>query len=345
MTGRVRVLGIPVLVDASWTIVGALVFGAFYLTAVTAGAALGRAVAIAGSGVVLLGAGVLGHELSHALAARLRGIPVVQVTLFAFGGYSQLETEPERPGDELFVAAAGPVASLALAGGLFGLAAAVPAGWDGAGEVLGMLALVNLGVALFNLLPGLPLDGGRVLRALLRRRRSARAATVLAARSGRVLAILLVASGVGAAVAGWPIALWNVPVGLLLYRLAHAGEMEAGPKTLVAEVMESAGDPVTPGEVVRPTRFLPVVDDGVVVGLVPPGAEAGTAAERMIALRRSDLVDGSQRLADVARRLRRGRRPAVVLDGRRMVGVLRPEAVRWTSSDWQSQETTAGSHD
>jgi Zn-dependent protease len=323
----VRVFGIPVVVDVSWTIIGTLVGAAFYLTAIDAGEPVLAAAVIAVVGAVLLAAGVLGHELSHAVVARLRGIPVVTVTLFAFGGYSQLEQEPDRPADELVVAAAGPIASCALAAGLFAIRAILPEAWAGAGDVLMMLALVNLGVGLFNLLPGLPLDGGRVLRALLRRRRSARAATVAAARSGRALAIALVVVGLAGAAAGWLLALWNLPVGLFLYRLADASERDAGPATLVAEIMEPPGDPVSPDDPAPPGRYVPVVERGVVVGLVPPGGGEGPASRWMHPLRRSDLVDGQVRVVDVGRRLRRGRRPAVVTAGRRMVGVLPPEAI------------------
>ena len=108
------------------------------------------------------------HELSHALLARRAGIPVPRIRLFLFGGVSEMAAEPRDPSLELRIAAAGPLTSLGLAA-LFrlvsgsGLAALLPGGQP----VVDYLALINLSLGLFNLLPGFPLDGGRILRAWL----------------------------------------------------------------------------------------------------------------------------------------------------------------------------------
>jgi Zn-dependent protease len=320
-----RILGVPVTVDASWILVGLLVGAAFTVAGLGAGEGALSSVAVAVGGAALLAVGVLAHELSHAVVAPSRGIPVVRVTLFAFGGYSQLEHEPQRPSDELIVAAAGPFASLVVAVVLLGLRGLVPEGWSGAFAVLTMLVLVNVAVAAFNLLPGLPLDGGRVLRAVLRRRRSADAATVLAARSGRALGGLLFAGGLGAAAAGWPVALWNLPVGVFLYRVAAETEREAAPAPAAGELMEPVGMPVAPEDVVVADRYLPVVAGGAVVGLVPPGRAPLRAAEAMVPLRRGDLVDHDQPFRS---RMGRRRRPAVVVTRRRLIGVIPPKRSR-----------------
>jgi Zn-dependent protease len=326
VTGGLRLLGIPVTVYPSWILIGLLAGAAFAVAGLGAGESVPVSLAVAAGGSVLLFGSVLAHEFSHAVVARMRGIPVLRVTLFAFGGYSQLEHEPERPSDELIVAAAGPLASLLVAAAVLGLRGLMPEGRDGASDVLMMLAMVNVAVAAFNLLPGLPLDGGRVLRAVLRRRRSPDSATALAARSGRVLGGLLVAGGLGGAAAGWPAALWNLPVGVFLHRVAAETEREAVSAPVAGELVEPVGEPVTPEDVVASERYLPVVAGGVVVGLVPPGGAPLPAAEAMLPLRRADLVDRDQPLAGL--RVGSRRRPAVVVTGRRMIGVIPPRGRR-----------------
>ena len=114
--------------------------------------------------MVLLYVSVLVHELSHCVVARAFKLPVRRILLYPLGGFSEIEQEPPTPGQEFLVSAAGPAMSLALAG-----SATASTGWSlrhgfHAGD-LDRLVLANLLVGVFNLLPGLPLDGGRVLRA------------------------------------------------------------------------------------------------------------------------------------------------------------------------------------
>ena len=110
---------------------------------------------------------VLLHELAHSLVGRARGIPVHSITLFILGGVSNMEDEPEKPSAEFVMAIVGPATSLALAL-VFYLLTFVPHAADSAVfAVLGYLAIINLFLGAFNLLPGFPLDGGRVLRSII----------------------------------------------------------------------------------------------------------------------------------------------------------------------------------
>jgi Zn-dependent protease len=159
--------GIPVRFSPSWVLAVALVVGGLIafappvLGAAGSPARIGAALLIA---VFLLGA-VLLHELGHALVARWRGIPVRRIALHFFGGVTELDAEAVRPGGEALVAIAGPLVNLLLAALLGGLWF-VARGLGGATTfALGSLALGNLALALLTLLPGYPLDGGRIVRA------------------------------------------------------------------------------------------------------------------------------------------------------------------------------------
>jgi Zn-dependent protease len=236
---------------------------------------------------------VLLHELAHALVAVRHGVPVGAITLHVFGGVSQLEGEPETPRAELRIAIVGPLMSLALAAVAWGIGLMV-AGASWADALTGYLAAVNLVVALFNLVPAFPLDGGRILRAGLWAwsGRSDRA-TVVASQVGLALALLMVALGLARALTGETMAgLWLALIGLFLYQAARASydlaRVQARLERLrVAQVMSAApvalhaaGSPVrtvAPGDsawqaflAVTRSGHAPVavVDDGALVGVV-----------------------------------------------------------------------------
>ena len=140
--------------------------------------------------VVLLYASVLVHELSHCLVARAFGLPVRRVLLYPLGGFSEIEKEAPTPAREFLVAAAGPAISLVLAAVGYGLSRLIPFGT--AHVLVTQLMWANLLVGLFNLLPGLPLDGGRMLRAgIWKISHRPDAATIGAAWTGRVIAAAL----------------------------------------------------------------------------------------------------------------------------------------------------------
>ena len=183
-----RPCGIPVFISPYWfLIVGLFVFlyarGLFQSVPGT----LRYPVALVA--VVLLYASVLVHELSHSLVARGFGLPVRRILLYPLGGFSEIEQEPPTPGREFLVSAAGPAISLALAAGAYALTRAVQDGGV-VRDLVVQLFWANLLVGVFNLLPGLPLDGGRMLRAgVWKVTGRPGQATVVAAWAGRVLAL------------------------------------------------------------------------------------------------------------------------------------------------------------
>lgn len=189
-----RIGGVPIVVAPSWVMSVAVIaaLGVPVVVRLVPGTGTGAAVAVSVLLGVLLGASVLAHELGHCLAARALGVTVVGVRLYLLGGVSELARVPRSPRQEAIIAAAGPAVSALLAG-VFWLA--VRATYPGTvGWLLVMLlAWSNLVVALFNLLPALPLDGGRVLRAgVWRASGNRRAGTAAAVIGGFVIAALLV---------------------------------------------------------------------------------------------------------------------------------------------------------
>ncbi len=136
------------------------------------------------------------HELGHAYAARRYGIGTESITLWIFGGLAALESMPKEWNREFWIALAGPITSVLLAGVFVLLLQVIPAGLPIVIFVVGWLAVINVVLTVFNMLPAFPMDGGRVLRALLARRRSYARATRTAARVGTLFAILFAIVGV-----------------------------------------------------------------------------------------------------------------------------------------------------
>ena len=166
---------------------------------------------------------LVAHELAHAVVARRFGVTVGGITLFMFGGVAEIDGEIASPSREFAVALAGPASSIGM-GGVFALLAraAEKVQWRPAIGVLVTLSLVNLGVALFNLIPGLPLDGGRMLRAgLWRVMGDHRRATRVAAAGGRLLAAGLAVFGLVVAFSGDLVGLWYLPMAVFLWTLAR----------------------------------------------------------------------------------------------------------------------------
>ncbi|MEA2666093.1 MAG: hypothetical protein QOI11_3037 [Candidatus Eremiobacteraeota bacterium] len=220
-----RLFGIRVGAHVSWLAVYAFV--TFALSRAI-GLPLGALCALA------LFACVVAHELAHALAARRFGVRTDAITLFLFGGVATLECEPPTPVAETLIALAGPAASALLALGAFGglvvLERLVPGSGDGPlGIASAYLALANGVLALFNLVPAYPMDGGRVLRALLWHARRDRAgATLIASRAATAFALLFVAAGVlvTAGTHNWTYG-WYVVVGAFLLRQGWSHERGA----------------------------------------------------------------------------------------------------------------------
>jgi Zn-dependent protease len=233
-----HIYGIPVRFDYRWFIVFIL---SVWLIAVN----LGRGGMFVGSfrlqpvgtvtawvlGVITtlgLFLSVLAHELSHAFMGRSEGIEIEEIVLHPFGGLARLRNEPENPRAEFRIAVAGPAASFLI--GVVSFVLLLPtvrAGYSIAAGILLLLSAGNLLLAIFNLFPGYPLDGGRVLRAILwRRTGDIREATRLAGICGMLIAAILIIFGVYMAIApnfrSYFMGFWSVLVGVFLFDAAYS---------------------------------------------------------------------------------------------------------------------------
>lgn len=212
-------------------------------------------VAALAAGLVFF-ASLLAHELAHAVVARRNGVEVEGITLWLLGGLARLRGEAPDPGAELRIAGVGPAVSALLAVGFAALAALLAALGDSGLDVgvLAWLAAINAILAVFNIIPAAPLDGGRLLRAVLWRRSNDKlAASITAARTGRVLGFVLLALGLAQFLSGAGFGgLWLALIGLFLVQAATMEEHDAqARRTLagvrVSEVM-SAGPVVVPDD-------------------------------------------------------------------------------------------------
>ena len=194
------ILGIPLFVDSSWFIILLLVTVSYGLEP-SWHSAWGNLAWVMGFALaLLLFASVLLHELGHSVAAKFQGIAVNSITLFLFGGIAAIDKESKTPGDALKVAIAGPLVSF----GLFIVLTAIsqiPALPTPVGVITSSVAQINLVLTLFNLIPGLPLDGGQVLKALVWKVTNSRIKGIRwAARSGQLLGWLAITFGLVMAV-------------------------------------------------------------------------------------------------------------------------------------------------
>lgn len=268
------IMGIPVKIHLTFLLLLVLIY--FAGTAVIGTGGLDGVIF-----VVLVFASVVFHELSHALVARHYGIDVVDITLLPIGGVARMAKPPERPKEEIFIAIAGPAASFVLA---FALWFALDIFGDGVtvsdfsvkGSLLAQLTAVNVVLAVFNLLPAFPMDGGRILRGVLALKMSQYRATHIAVGVGQVLAIVLFFLGL------WTLNPFMILIALFVYIGAETEERQVG-------IMISLGGATarhamsTDIEVLRPTATVadaaelscrgfqadfPVMDGSRLVGLV-----------------------------------------------------------------------------
>jgi Zn-dependent protease len=181
------------------------------------------------AGGLLLFVSVLLHELSHSLVARRRGLPVKNITLFIFGGVSNIEQEPKSPGVEFQMAFVGPLTSLLLGGLAYLLLVIIRAGTSPLAALLGYLTVSNVLLGIFNLVPAFPLDGGRVLRSILWKiSGSARLATRAATVTSQVIAYLLILAGLWLLFGGDLLdGLWLGFIGWFLLNGAQSANVQA----------------------------------------------------------------------------------------------------------------------
>ena len=352
-----RVAGFPVHVN--WSVLVILWLFTWSLASTLPGTAKGYpapAYWLAGAcGALVLLASLLAHELAHAVVARRAGVAVESVTLWLFGGVTNLGGEAKTPKAAFRIAIAGPATSLALAAMFGGLVVALH-GVRAAPIVVGVaswLAGINLLLGLFNLLPGAPLDGGRVLRAYLwRRHGDIVRAGIGAAHAGRVVAFVLIALGLAEFVAGGMVGgVWLAFIGWFIFAASRDEEARISTRQLFAGVRVSdamtARPHTAPGWLTVEDfiqRYVlgdrhsayPVVDpDGSIVGLVTlgqlrhvaPGARDTTRVADIAlpldavptAAPQEPLTALLERMAPAGPRSR-----ALVRDGGEVVGIVTP---------------------
>jgi Zn-dependent protease/predicted transcriptional regulator len=286
-----RVFGIPIEVNASWLAIFVLVTyslaqGVYPSIPAAHGSAWWVFAAAGAATSLLFFASILAHELCHSLVAKATGGNVDRITLFIFGGVAQIDEEPKTAGKEFLMAVAGPAASVVLAvvffGGFF-VTALVGAPWW-VWEPLRYLAGINFTVGLFNLLPGFPLDGGRVLRSVLwGATGDLLKATRWAAGSGQAIGWAMVVAAVVAAARGSLDLIWFGIIGWFIASLAGQAYRQQVVRSGIAGV--SVAQVMTPnpeyvsGELTlerlvaehfvggRHSRY-PVMHDGTIVGVV-----------------------------------------------------------------------------
>jgi Zn-dependent protease/predicted transcriptional regulator len=309
-----RIGGIPVGLHYSWFIIAALITFSLSAHFRLTQSDWSRATIWIVSAVtaVLFFVSLLAHELSHAFVARSRGLPVRSITLFALGGLAQIEKDANTARTEFLVAVVGPLTSVVIGIVCVGIARSL--GWsmeDGTagvvGAVLGWLGSINVLLAVFNLIPGYPLDGGRLLRAALWGiYKDVDRATRSAARAGQIVAAIFIAWGLlqffgGAGIGG----LWLAFIGWFLLTAAQASYAQVAlSETLrdvsVADVMAHDCVTVDSATTVQSLvddlllrtgrRCIVVKRDGRVLGLVTPHEVKAVERERWSEATAADIM-------------------------------------------------------
>jgi Zn-dependent protease len=346
-----RIAGIRIGVHWSWLVVFGLMVWSLSETVFprqNPGLSEADYRAMAVTAAVLLFVSLLLHELGHAVEARREGMEIDGITLWLFGGVASFRGSFPAPGAELRIAAAGPLVTLVLGGAstAFAAMADLPEQVDGVAFWLGY---INLSLLVFNLLPALPLDGGRILRAALwRLRRDFLWATRVAVETGRATGLLIVAAGFVLFLLGGMFGgAWLAFLGWFVLSAAsaearHAEARRAISRLSVRDVM--VADPVAAerdetlasfsgslGEGKRFTAY-PVVHDGRVVGLLPMRAVDDTpradwdsvrVGDRMLGLESAPkLAPDDDLFAALSHLAEAGVNRGLVLDGDRLAGYL-----------------------
>lgn len=244
-----RILGIPIDLDFSWFLIAALItwiLAVNYYPAEFKGGTHSEYWLMGAVTTALFFASIVVHELAHSAVALHYKIPVSRITLFIFGGVSQIAGEPQSAGAEFLIAVVGPLTSFALAV-LFYVSEPLLANAPPALAIAKYLALINFMLAVFNLIPGFPLDGGRVFRAIVWGvNRNFRRATLIAASTGRFIGFLFIVAGVWMIFRGYLInGLWTAFIGWFLESAAAAQVQQQLVQGLLVghKVSEAMGNP------------------------------------------------------------------------------------------------------
>jgi Zn-dependent protease/CBS domain-containing protein len=323
-----RIAGISIDINYSWLIILVLLTFSLATTwfpqTITGASALTYWI-LGLIAALLLFASVLAHELAHSFVARARGLSVKSITLFIFGGVSNIEQEPQNAGVEFQVAVVGPLTSLIIGAVAWALALATRGVSAPVTAVLGYLGISNLLLGVFNLIPGFPLDGGRVLRSILwAATGSLRKATQWASRVGQVVAFLFIFYGIlqfftGNVLGG----IWIGFIGWFLLSAAQTANQQVMLETMlrgvtVGNLMSPPPEPVPASNSIeqvvyeymmpRGVRAVPVVDDGRLVGMLTLGSVRDLPREQwasvplrqvMIPFDKLHTVQPAQPLSDV----------------------------------------------
>jgi Zn-dependent protease len=349
-----RLAGIDLAVHPSWLVIAFLLTFSLadaFFPRLIPGWTVGQYWLLGAATALLFFASVLAHEFSHALVARRFGLKVAGITLFIFGGATSIEGDARTPREEALIALAGPASSIIIGAALLGAGALVEVREVRA--LLGWLGVINVVLGVFNLVPGFPMDGGRVLRAILwRLRGDANAATRQAAIVGRVVGYLMVAGGVMWALRSRDIGsgLWLALVGWFLATAAEATMQQAGVErslsgVRVRDAMDATPAAVSPNESVadlvseRMLRgddrsFLVRHDDGGLAGMVTLGDVKRLPRESWADARVTDImtryddlatIGPEEPLADALRLLQErevGQLPVMESEGRLPLGLV-----------------------
>jgi Zn-dependent protease/predicted transcriptional regulator len=303
---------------------------------------------------LLLFVAVLLHELAHSLVARARGLPVKNITLFIFGGVSNIEQEPQTPGVEFQMAFVGPLTSLAIGGIAYLLQLALGENTSPLAAILRYLAVTNVLLGIFNLIPGFPLDGGRVLRSIVwKLSGNLRTATRVTTLVGEVIAYLFILLGIWLFFGGNLLdGIWLGFIGWFLLSAAQSANTQSMLQSMLKGV--TVGEVMNPSPLTVPANislqklvddyFLPrglrsamVTQNDQLVGLITLGDIRSIPREQwsqvpvghvMIPVNKLHVVSPQQNLNDVLP-LMAGRdvnQLPVVQDGR-LVGVLSRDAI------------------
>jgi Zn-dependent protease len=349
-----RLAGIEIAIHPSWLVIAFLVTYSLAegrLPSQFPGWGTGLYWAIGAGTALLFFASVLAHELSHAIVARRLGMQVNGITLFIFGGATELAGDAPRARDEALVGIAGPLSSLLIGGGMLALNAVIDQ--PQATAILGWLGIINIMLGIFNLIPAFPLDGGRVFRAIVWRVNGDRlGATRVAATVGRVFAYLMVGGGIVWSLQTGDIfgGLWLALIGWFLSTAAESTAAQAGIERALAgvrvrDVMDAHPPSVSPNESVaelvqermlrgEDRSFLVRHPDGGLAGVVTLGDVRRTPREQWDGARVTDIMTRWSDLATVgpddavsdALKLLAEREvsqlPVVMEEGREPVGLL-----------------------
>lgn len=348
-----RIAGIPIVMDFSMVVFMVLVVWLLRGGLLTIGAGPVEIDTTAAWAAAIVGAflflgSVVVHELSHSLTALRLGLAVKQIRLLIFGGLSEIEREADTPRAELLITIAGPASSAVLAAGFF-FSAPLLGFAPAFASLFRWLGIVNGVLAVFNLLPGFPLDGGRALRALLWARTGDRVrATRVSTTIGRGLGLSMAFIGIFLIDRLGFDGLWLAFIGWFLFSAAGVASRSAhiDPRwgtTKVSEVMERTAAWVSPALPLDQVSFgssdvLPVADPwGAVVGIVNKGAVMGVRSDQTTyrtvndVMRRQSpryVVDVDELVADVVQRYAEPSWTAVVTRNGDPVGIIRSEGLR-----------------